>query len=74
MPGSKQVIRDMQTYWKSMSDLIFTAVMVALERCNSQRLGPSHNALKTALPETGYLPHVYARPVTSRRANKFLDF
>jgi hypothetical protein len=59
---------------KPASDLIFTVVMAARERCDSQRLGPKHNALRTALPGTGYLPHVCVRRATSRRANKFLDF
>jgi hypothetical protein len=59
---------------KPTSNLIFTVVMAALERCDSQRLGPKHNALLTALPETGYLPHVCVRRATSRRANRFLDF
>jgi hypothetical protein len=59
---------------KPTSDLIFTVVMAALERCDSQRLGPKHDALRTALPGTGYLPHVCVRRASSRRANKFLDF
>ena len=35
---------------KPASDLIFTAAVAALGRCNSRRLGPKHDALRKNLP------------------------